>query len=71
MPLPESETAFAVIGVKWNDRPLPSFPRRNVTPYPDTGRESIFGCCHNPNVYNDTTSLPSMQYALFTLRSLL
>ena len=53
-----------VIGTKMTDTTFkssfphshPSFPRRNVTPYPDTGRESIFGHCRQPSELGGTNA---------------
>ena len=33
-----------------------SFPRKNVTPYHDTGRESIFGHCRQPSDLGGTNT---------------
>ena len=33
-----------------------SFPRKNVTPYPDTGPESIFGHCRQPSDLGGTNT---------------
>ena len=57
-------TTTPVISMKVNDTsPTPSFPRKNVTPYHDTGRESIFCHCRhlggtntNPSVDSEHTS---------------
>ena len=46
-----------VISTKMNDTAFKSsFPRKNVTPYHDTGRESIFGHCRKPSDLGGTSA---------------
>ena len=46
-----------VIGTKMTDTTFnSSFPRKNVTPYHDTGRESIFGHCRQPSDLGGTNT---------------